>query len=66
MAQFGSTRFKYLIGRTDGREELFDLDSNEAETVNLADHPAAQPILIQMRALHSQLLYRYDSNNKQN
>jgi len=31
VAQIGATRFKYLVGRTDGREELFDLDSNEAE-----------------------------------
>jgi hypothetical protein len=66
MAQFGSTRFKYLIGRTGGSEELFDLESKEAGTVNLVDQPAARPILNHMHALHSQLLHQNDSNNRLN
>jgi len=45
IAQSGSTRFKYLIGRADGREELFNLESKEAETVKLADQSAVRPIL---------------------
>ena len=56
VAQFGAERYKYLIGRRDGTEELYELGTPNAEEMNLARLPSAYPILEKMRALHLNIL----------
>jgi len=56
IAQLGARRYKYLRRRESGLEELYDLGAPDAEKTNLASQPAAQPALVQMRALHQQIL----------
>ena len=56
VAQLGARRYKYLSRRESGLEELYDLGTVDAEQDNLVSQPAALPALIQMRALHQQIL----------
>ncbi len=49
------TRYKYLRGRNNNVEQLFDLDSAEGEAQNLAKVPMAQALLSKMRGLHQAL-----------
>jgi len=49
------TRYKYLRERNNNVEQLFDLDSAEGETKNLAKAQKNQPLLAKMRNLHQAL-----------
>lgn len=52
VADIGGRRFKFLQKRKGGKKMLFDLDTQKAESVNLAAKPDMREILASMRELN--------------
>ena len=52
VADIGGQRFKFLQKRKGGKEMLFDLDTQKAESINLAAKPDMRKILASMRELN--------------
>jgi hypothetical protein len=66
VAQLGARRYKYLHGRHDDHEELYDLSQAESESRNLAGNQAAHTIMETMRRLHQQLLLQNGTDSSLN
>lgn len=58
VAILNGRKYKYLLYRKSGREELFDLDSPIGENANLINQPPAQQIMAQLRALHTRIIHQ--------
>lgn len=52
VAEIGGQRFKFLQKRKDGKEMLFDLDTQKAESINLVAKPYMRKIVALMRELN--------------